>query len=321
MYKKKSVAVVVPAYNEEKLIVKVVETMPKFVDHIVVVNDCSTDRTRQVIEGLQKSYRKLVILNHEQNRGVGGAIATGYEWARDNDVDIAAVMAGDAQMDPAELPSLLDPVARGWTDYAKGNRLFTGDAWKIIPRTRYIGNSVLSFLTKIASGYWHIADSQSGYTAINRKALHMIDWDEMYRRYGQPNDLLVRLNVFNLRVVDVPVTPVYNIGEKSGIKLERIVFTLSILLLRRFFWRMKQKYVIRDFHPLVLFYALGFLLLLVAFLLGSRLLYFFFVMNSTPSMNAMAFLFTATTGFQSLFFAMWFDMFSNRDLKGKTSDE
>ncbi|MCX6135476.1 MAG: glycosyltransferase family 2 protein [Ignavibacteriales bacterium] len=321
MYRKKCIAVVVPAYNEEKLIGRVVETMPRFVDHVVVVNDCSTDQTRGVLEKLRKSHPKLVLIDHQQNRGVGGAIATGYKWARDNRVDVAAVMGGDAQMDPSELAKLVDPVVRGWTDYAKGNRLFSGDAWKIIPRTRYIGNSILSFLTKIASGYWHVADSQSGYTAISKKALQMIDWDEMYPRYGQPNDLLVRLNVFNFRVVDVPVTPVYNIGEKSGIKLERIVFTLSVLLLRRFIWRMKQKYIIRDFHPLVLFYGLGFLLLFVAFLLGVRLLFFFFAQNSTPSMNAMAFLFTATTGFQSLFFAMWFDMFSNRDLKGKTSDE
>jgi glycosyltransferase involved in cell wall biosynthesis len=263
----------------------------------------------------------LIVINHTENQGVGGAIATGYKWARDNNVDIAVVMAGDAQMDPIELPKLLEPVARGWADYAKGNRLFTGDAWRIIPRMRYIGNSVLSLLTKIASGYWHVADSQSGYTAINKKVLHMIDWDTMYKRYGQPNDLLVRLNVYNFRVADVPVTPVYNIGEKSGIKIERIVFTLSFLLLKRFFWRMKQKYIIRDFHPLVFFYTLGFFLLTVSFLLGIRLLYFFFMKNSTPSMNAMAFLFSATTGFQSLFFAMWFDMFSNRDLKGKISNE
>ena len=321
MHLKKTVAAVVPAYNEEKLIGRVIEAMPKYVDHIVVVNDCSSDSTLEVLQKLQKPRSRLIVLNHEQNQGVGGAIATGYKWARDHDVDIAVVMAGDAQMDPSELPKLLEPVARGWTDYAKGNRLFTGDAWRIIPKTRYIGNALLSLLTKIASGYWHVADSQSGYTAINKKALHTIDWDAMYRRYGQPNDLLVRLNVFNFRVVDVPVKPVYNIGEKSGIRIGRIVFSLSFLLVKRFFWRLKQKYIIRDFHPLVFFYALGFFLLGIALLLGARLLYFFFVHDTTPSMNAMMFLFSATTGFQSLFFAMWFDMYYNRDLIGKNTDE
>jgi glycosyltransferase involved in cell wall biosynthesis len=321
MYQKKTIAVVIPAYNEEKLIGRVIETMPKYVDHIVVVNDCSTDNTLQVLEKYQKPKTKLVIINHEKNQGVGGATATGYKWARDHDVDVAVVMNGDAQMDPNDLPNLLEPVVRGWTDYAKGNRLFTGNAWKIIPKTRYLGNAVLSLLTKIASGYWHVADSQSGYTAINKKALHTIDWDAMYKRYGQPNDLLIRLNVYNFRVVDVPIAPVYNVGERSGIRIERVVFTLSFLLLRRFFWRLIQKYVIRDFHPLVFFYAMGFFLLTVATVLGARLLYFYFFLDRTPSMNALAFLFTATTGFQSLFFAMWFDMFSNRDLKGKTSNE
>lgn len=321
MYLRKSVAVVVPSYNEEKLIGKVIETMPKYVDHIVVVNDCSTDGTAQVLEKLHKSYPKTTIIHHERNEGVGGAIATGYKWARDNNIDIAVVMAGDAQMDPDELPALLKPVARGWTDYAKGNRLFTGAAWEIMPKTRYIGNALLSLLTKIASGYWHVADSQSGYTAINKRALRAIDWDAMYKRYGQPNDLLIRLNVFDFRVVDVPVRPVYNIGEISGIRIGRVIFTLSYLLLKRFFWRLMQKYVIRDFHPLVFFYALGLMLLLVSAVFGVRLLYFYFYLDRTPSMNALAFMFTAITGIQSLFFAMWFDMFSNRHLKGKTSDE
>jgi glycosyltransferase involved in cell wall biosynthesis len=321
MYRAKTVAVVVPAYNEEKLIRKVVETMPRYVDHIVVVNDCSTDGTADVLSQIQKHHKKRVtIIDHEVNHGVGGAIATGYKWARDHDVDIAVVMAGDAQMDPGELPKLLDPVVRGWADYSKGNRLFTGAAWKIIPKVRYIGNAMLSLLTKIASGYWHVADSQCGYTALNKKALRTIDWDAMYKRYGQPNDLLVRLNVYDFRVSDVPVAPVYDIGEVSGINIKRVIFTLSFLLIKRFFWRLVQKYVIRDFHPLVFFYALGFFLVAVALALGVRLLYFYFFLDRTPSMNALAFLFTATTGLQSLFFAMWFDMFSNRDLKGKASD-
>jgi glycosyltransferase involved in cell wall biosynthesis len=295
--------------------------MPRYVDHIVVVNDCSTDGTADVLSQIQKHHKKRVtIIDHEVNQGVGGAIATGYKWARDHDVDIAVVMAGDAQMDPGELPKLLDPVVRGWADYSKGNRLFTGAAWKIIPKVRYIGNAMLSLLTKIASGYWHVADSQCGYTALNKKALRTIDWDAMYKRYGQPNDLLVRLNVYDFRVSDVPVAPVYDIGEVSGINIKRVIFTLSFLLIKRFFWRLVQKYVIRDFHPLVFFYALGFFLVAVALALGVRLLYFYFFLDRTPSMNALAFLFTATTGLQSLFFAMWFDMFSNRDLKGKASD-
>ncbi|RME48394.1 MAG: glycosyltransferase family 2 protein, partial [Caldilineae bacterium] len=230
MFQGKSVAVVVPAYNEEKLIGQTIETMPDLVDRIVVVDDASTDGTAQVVRDYCARpawQNRLFLLQHTENQGVGGAIATGYKWCRDHKVDVAVVMAGDGQMDPADLPALLEPVVSGRADYAKGNRLFTGDAWHIIPRVRYLGNSMMSLLTKIASGYWHIADSQSGYTAINRRALQTLEWDTMYRRYGQPNDLLVRLNIYNFRVVDVPVRPIYNIGETSGVKPLRMIPRLS----------------------------------------------------------------------------------------------
>src|SRR3989441_6530942 len=122
-------------------------------------------------------------------------------------------------MEPAELEMFCGPVARGELDYAKANRLVSGQAWQLIPRYRYLGNAVLSLLTKIASGYWHIADSQSGYTAIARIALECLDLDHIYKRYGMPNDMLVKLNVGNFRVRDVSIHPVYHIGETSGIRL------------------------------------------------------------------------------------------------------
>ena len=172
MYKNKKIAVVVPAYNEETQIGRVIETMPDYVDKIVIVDDKSTDGTVSKIESYKEKFSgRLVLIQHYVNQGVGGAIATGYMWARDNDFDCAAVMAGDAQMDPDDLPALLDPVVSGEVDYSKGNRLFSGEAWKIIPQKRFIGNAVLSLLTKIASGYWHVVDSQTGYTVINLKAL------------------------------------------------------------------------------------------------------------------------------------------------------
>ena len=198
----------------------------------------------------------MVLLEHKTNQGVGGAIATGYKWCRDHEMDVAVVMAGDAQMNPDDLSALLEPVVKDDVDYAKGNRLITGNAWKLIPKVRYLGNSAMSLLTKIASGYWHVADSQSGYTAINSRALETIDWGQMYKRYGQPNDLLVRLNVHNFRVCDVPVTPVYNIGEVSGFNPLWMIPKLSCLLCKLFFYRMWQKYVIRDFHPLGFIYLL-----------------------------------------------------------------
>jgi glycosyltransferase involved in cell wall biosynthesis len=273
------------------------------------VDDCSKDKTADIVNTvLTRQPNRIIFLKHTVNQGVGGAIANGYIWCRDNGMDIAVVMAGDAQMDPADLPALLEPVLSGRYDYSKGNRLFTGDAWNLIPKVRYIGNAAMSLLTKIASGYWQVADSQSGYTAINRKALLTIDWLKMYKRYGQPNDLLVRLNVFNFRVCDVPIRPIYNIGEKSGIKPIRMIPQLSFLLLKLFMWRMFQKYIIRDFHLLVLFYFFGFLLWLPGFLLGTWLVLYCIFIGYVSVTSALFSAMLMISGVQFLLFAMWFDM-------------
>src|SRR5690554_4395909 len=233
--------------------------MPGCVDCIIVVDDKSTDDTVKVVQKLIDADPNVNVklIEHEQNQGVGGAIASGYKYARDNEFDVAVVMAGDAQMDPEDLTNIIDPVVNGEVDYSKGNRLFSGDAWKMIPKVRYIGNSLLSLLTKISSGYWHITDSQSGYTAANSKVLKTIDWDSMYKRYGQPNDLLVRLNVYGFKVRDVVIKPVYGVGEKSGVKPLRMIPRLSLLLFKLFLFRMKEKYFVRDFHPLLFFYFFG----------------------------------------------------------------
>jgi len=316
MYRDHTIGVVVPAYNEEVLIRRVIETMPDFVDKIIVVDDCSNDATpERVQEYVSRNPERVLLIRHQKNQGVGGAIATGYKWCRDNGIDIAVVMAGDAQMDPADLPALLDPVVADEVDYAKGNRLFTGDAWKIIPKVRYLGNSMLSLLTKIASGYWHVADSQCGYTAINRRALQTIDWDKMYKRYGQPNDLLVRLNVYNFRVRDVPVRPVYGIGEKSGVKPLQMIPKLTWLLFKLFLWRMVQKYVIRDFHPLLFFYTMGMVLCPVGLVFGLYLFIKRLIIGPVAGTSALFAAFLLIMGLQSLFFAMWFDMDYNKELR------
>jgi glycosyltransferase involved in cell wall biosynthesis len=316
MYQEHRIAVVVPAYNEQALIDRVIETMPDCVDRIVIVDDASQDGTVDVVRRyMPQMGERLLLIQHETNQGVGGAIATGYKWCRDHEMDVAVVMAGDAQMEPANLPDLLAPVVAGGVDYAKGNRLFTGDAWNQIPRVRYLGNSAMSLLTKIASGYWHVADSQSGYTAINLKALKTIDWDQMYKRYGQPNDLLVRLNVYNFRVRDVPVTPVYNIGEKSGVRPLRMIPGLSWLLFKLFLYRIVQKYVIRDFHPLVFFYLMGVALFIPGFLFGLYMTFYRLLVGTVAPTSALFAVFLVVSGMQSLFFAMWFDMDYNKALR------
>jgi glycosyltransferase involved in cell wall biosynthesis len=257
---------------------------------------------------------RVELIEHAVNQGVGGAIATGYKWSRDNGYDIAVVMAGDGQMDPIELPGLLDPIVDDVVDYTKGNRLVTGEAFRKIPKVRFFGNSALSLMTKIASGYWHVADSQCGYTAINSVALAAIDWDAMYKRYGQPNDLLVKLNVAGLRVIDVPNEPVYNIGEKSGIRVRKVVFTIGSLLVRLFFWRLKEKYIIRNFHPLLFFYLVGFFGLSVSAAFFVRLLMLWSQQGHVPEITFLIWFLSFILGFNSLFFAMWFDYEENKHL-------
>jgi glycosyltransferase involved in cell wall biosynthesis len=312
MYEGKSVAVVVPAYNEEALIASTVSTIPAFVDRIIVVDDGSNDGT---VEKARNADPRVDLIVHERNQGVGAAIVTGYKRAIAEEVDITAVMAADGQMDPDDLETLIHGVAVGEVDYAKANRLFTGQAWELIPRTRYLGNAVLSFLTKIASGYWHVADSQSGYTAVDLETLRLLDLDRIYKRYGFPNDLLVHLNVWNRRVRDYPSRPIYGVGERSGIRLRHVVPKISWLLTKGFFWRMKEKYIIRDFHPLILFYTLGMVLFGAGFILGWLEVGLRIAGNEITSASIVLVALLVISGLQLLLFAMWFDMESNKELR------
>jgi glycosyltransferase involved in cell wall biosynthesis len=308
----KTVAVVVPAYNEEALVGSTVAGVPPFVDRILVVDDGSADGTTARAE---QADPRVEVVRHERNSGVGAAIVTGYRRAIAEEIDVTCVMAADGQMDPDDLETLARAVAADECDYAKANRLFTGQAWELIPRSRYLGNAVLSFLTKIASGYWHVADSQSGYTAVNLETLRLLDLERIYRRYGFPNDILVHLNVINRRVRDYPSRPIYGVGERSKMRLRRVVPTISWLLVKGFFWRLREKYVIRDFHPLVLFYALGFLLFGAGVVLGVVETALRIAGNPIPVATIVLVALLVISGLQLLLFAMWFDMESNKDLR------
>jgi len=315
MYLQKTIAVVVPVYNEEKLIAKTLLSIPSLVDKIIVVNDCSTDHTGEVLKERTEEDKRILLIEHISNQGVGAAIVTGYKKAIELNIDVTAVMAGDGQMDPNDLTNILEPVASGDVDYTKGNRLFQGDAWSMIPHYRYFGNSFLSLLTKIASGYWHIADSQTGYTAVSLRALKKMNLDTIYKRYGMPNDMLIKLNQYDFKVRDVHVRPVYNVGEKSGIRLVVVIPKISWLLFKGFWQRLFFKYVIKDFHPLVFFYILSFLLLISSLPLAIRLLYVWAATGDIPDINAILIVFTIISGLQTLFFGMWFDMDYNKKLK------
>lgn len=318
MIEGRRVTVVVPAYAEERLIGRTLDSIPQEVDRIIVVDDDSPDDTAGQVE--VRGEDRIRLVRRKSNGGVGAAISTGYETFLDevpeeDEGAICVVMAGDAQMDPRDLPSLLHPILHLGAGYSKGNRLVTHDVREVMPKTRFLGNVVFTMLTKIASGYWHIVDSQCGYTAVTREALARVDLTRVYPRYGFPNDFLVRLNVAGVKVADVPVRAIYG-EEASGIRAWRVLPRISWLLWRGFWWRLWRRHVVNDFHPLVLLYVFGILLTVagMGMAIWLTVLRIGYGAPPTAATSILTALFILT-GFQSVLFAMMFDMINNQDLK------
>ena len=237
MYKGQTIGVVVPAYNEERFIASVINTMPDYIDKIYVVNDCSTDKTAEIVSKINPDGR-LLLINHEVNKGVGGAIFNGYKRFLVDGIDIAVVMAGDGQMKPEYLPMLLDPVIEGKADYAVGVRLSSLKHMKGMSYLRRFGNWQLKWLTRIAAGTMCINDPQNGFTAITRQALERLTLEKLYPSYGYCNDMLVKLSVVKAHIKQIPIPAVYG-SEKSKIRYWKYIPKVSWLLLRDFLWRIK----------------------------------------------------------------------------------
>lgn len=311
MYRNKKIGVVVPAYNEERLIGETLKEIPSFVDKIYVVDDGSKDRTSEIVREFMKNDAKIVLITHEKNMGVGKALVDGYKRAIEDGMDIIAVMAGDKQMDPSYLPNLLDPLVDGVADYSKGNRLVNREYIKGMSKWRTFGNMILTLLTKIASGYWHIYDPQNGYTAVKREALLKISLDDVYPWYGYCNDLLVKMNVYGIRVIDVPIPARYG-KEKSKIKYGEYIVNVSWLLLRDFLWRLKVKGVLKNFHPLVFFYIFGILMTLLGILGGLWSLAMKYFLGEGLFERGVISLLLFGVGMHFTFFAMYLDMGENK---------
>lgn len=254
MYQGACIAAVVPAYKEERMIATVIETMPDYVDHIVIVDDCSPDDTSGVVARLADD--RVTLIRHEVNQGVGGAIVTGHKAAMALGSDVNVIMAGDAQMDPNHLPALLDRVTRDGYGFAKANRFFAPESFEGMPNYRVFGNIVLSFMTKLASGYWNLFDPQNGYTAVRTEVLKRVPLDRVSRRYSFENDLLIHLNILQVGAVDVPIPAVYA-DEVSSIRLSKVVPELLNLLVRGFWRRIWYRYVLWSFSPIALLLVLG----------------------------------------------------------------
>jgi len=265
VYKKLRVAVVVPAHNESAHIAAVITGMPGWVDHIIVIDDQSADDTFAVATAAATAQTEVI--RHPVNKGVGGAIITGHRRALELSADVSVVMAGDDQMDPDYLPALLDPIAEQGYGFSKANRFFSMKSFAGMPRHRVFGNMVLTFMTKISSGYWDLVDPQNGYTAITRKSLEAISLDRVAERYDFENDLLIWLNIAGVRAVDVPIPAVYG-QEVSGMRLSTVAPRLLLTLTGGFWRRVWFKYVLWSFSPIALLLLVGIPLVILGLTVG-----------------------------------------------------
>ena len=228
--------------------------MPEIVDKIVVVDDCSSDNTFEVASGYKDP--RVIVTQTVRNCGVGGAMKLGYKKALELGGQVLVKMDADGQMKPEHLTLLLDAIIERGYDYAKGNRFLHTAAIGQMPAIRIFGNIILTFLTKAASGYWHIFDPQNGYTAIRADALQSISLEAIDERFFFENDLLVRLNIHSYRVADVAIPARYG-EEVSHLRISKILLTFPALLVGRFAYRIVQKYILRNFSPIALFLLLG----------------------------------------------------------------
>ena len=311
MYKGQKIGVVIPAYNEEELILETLDRMPEYVDTLFVINDCSKDRTLELLQNQKAQDTRIVIIDHKKNMGLGQSLIDGYVASKNSDIFITVVMAGDNQMHPDDLPGLLDKLIDENYDYVKGNRLLHQNI-SAMPVYRFLGNSVLTILTKFATGYYFSMDPQCGYTAIKNSALRKIPIENMTRGYGYNADILCMLNIMQFRVSDVEVQPIYD-REKSKIKLWKYVPKTSWILLRLFFRRLWQRYVVLDFHPLILFYLFAFLNLVMVLIPGTiRFFYMYCTYNELPRTTLIILFFSFLISFQSVIFAICMDMDYNK---------
>ncbi len=228
------ICVILPAHNEGELIGGVIRSLPEWVSAIVVVDDVSSDDTCAVVEALGDP--RVTLVRHTENTGVGGAMASGYRAALELDCDILVKMDADGQMAPSDLPRLVRPLVNGAAEYTKGNRFYVVNANRSMPKTRKFGSVILTFMTKMSSGYWHVFDSQCGFTAMQAHLLKMVDLDAIAKDYFFENDMLIWLNTVDARVVDVPIKTLYG-DEVSDVRIGKVMWSFPPRLVRGWLFR------------------------------------------------------------------------------------
>jgi glycosyltransferase involved in cell wall biosynthesis len=256
-----SIAVVIPTYKANLHLRQVISGLPQMVNHIIVVDDKCPQNSGEIAVEMGKEDNRIIVVKHQVNQGVGGAVVTGYKKALELECDIIIKMDADDQMDPAYLPDLIKPVAQGKAGYAKGNRFVDFTALRSMPRFRLIGNSALSFMVKACSGYWNMMDPTNGYTAISKDVLKKINLDKLAKRYFFESDMLIRLNIYNTVVKDVPIPARYG-NEESSLSIRNTMLRFPFLLTKGLIKRFVLKYLIYDFNMASIYTLVGMPMLL-----------------------------------------------------------
>lgn len=256
MYKDKKISVSIPAYFEEKLISETISSIPDYVDHIVVVNDGSTDNTAEEVKKVMKKDKRVFLIDSEINEGIGASIMKAHKKGIEYGADILVVMAGDNQMDPNELPKLLDKIVDENADYAKGNRFFHTQDLNTMPRFRLFVNVVVSFLVKFCTGYWSVADPLNGYTALKAGTFQDLDVNSISKRYDFEVSMFVQLSLIGAKIKDVAIPARYG-RAVSTIRLHKEAPRAIRVLIKGFFKRMIIRYTLFSFHPIALFYGMS----------------------------------------------------------------
>jgi len=262
------VAVVIPAFQAETNIAAVLHGIPALVEWIVVVDDRSPDGTAALVAKLAESDRRIHLVRHEVNQGVGGAVLTGYREARRLGADIVVKMDSDGQMDSRCLPALIDPIVRRHADYTKGNRYVHARQLRSMPLVRRVGNLGLSFLTKLASGYWNLFDPTNGYTAIHAAVIPSLNEGAIARRYFFESSMLLELSLLRAVVRDVYIPARYG-TETSHLSVVTTLYQFPLALLKGFSRRLWLQYFVRDFSITSLYLVAGLVLLLTGVIFGA----------------------------------------------------
>ena len=266
-FQKYKIAAVVPSYHVAGEIANVLRGLPAYIRHIIVVDDASPDSTSEIVADLAKRDRRIVLIRHDHNQGVGGAMVTGFRKALELGAQIVVKVDGDGQMDAGHLPELLLPLIEGKADYTKGNRFRDFPALQKMPLIRRLGNMGLGFLTKSATGYWNLFDPTNGFLAIRTETLAQLPLERIDRSYYFETSMLANLYLLGAVVRDVPMPARYQ-GEASNLVIRRVLFEFPFKLLFTFLRRVALKNFIYDFSMGTIYLTAGIPLLLFGLIFG-----------------------------------------------------